>query len=121
MIDPQDTTRQNLFANDVNAQSRLREVDPAEFSAREHLLNRFGKWVGETVDDAARYTDLYARPVLRNYDRDGGQIAEIFHNPAWNSVHCEVYKYGVVGLNYGKQAAPFTTTFFMGYLILLFL
>tara|TARA_B100001123_G_scaffold450323_1_gene620437 strand:+ start:1783 stop:3534 length:1752 start_codon:yes stop_codon:yes gene_type:complete len=117
MIDSQDTTGQNLFAIDVNAQSRLREVDPEEFSAREHLLSSFGQWVGETVDNAARYTDLYARPMLRSYDRDGGQIAEITHNYAWNSVNCEVYKYGVVGLNYGKQAAPFTTTFFMGYLL----
>ena len=112
-----ETRGQNLYAIDANARQRLREIDAEGFAAHDPLLHAFGGWVGETVEAEAAYTDRHGRPTLESFDRDGGPVNTISSNPGWDAASREVYRRGIVGLNYGASAAPFATTFVMGYLL----
>ena len=107
----------NFYASDVNLQLILRGRVPDAHSRWDAHLSDFGKWVADEVDTAADYTDRFARPVLETYDRDGATANHIRHNPGWERVAREVYRRGVVGLNYGDDPAPFIVTFAMGYLL----
>ncbi len=112
-----ETSGHNFYALDANLHSALRRVMPEEWARWEATLSAFGAWAGDTVDAAAAYTDGRGRPALEPYDRDGNPVNRIRTNPAWDAVSREVYQRGAVGLNYGADAAPFTLTFIMGYLL----
>ncbi len=108
---------QNLYALDANLRGALRRLMPGESDRWEATLSAFGAWAGEAIEAAAAYTDSRGLPVLEAFDRDGEPVNRIRTNPAWEAVSREVYERGVVGLNYAADAAPFTITFVMGYLI----
>jgi alkylation response protein AidB-like acyl-CoA dehydrogenase len=44
-------------------------------------------------------------------------VNAIRHDPGWEAVSREVYRRGIVGLNYATPPAPFLVTFAMGYLL----
>ncbi len=107
----------NFFEADTNLRDVLRRVDRNAWSRWHEDLSSFGAWVGGTVDAEAEYTDRYGAPTLKNYDLDAAIANKVVHNPAWEAVSQEVYRRGVVGLNYGNDPAPFVITYAMGYLL----
>lgn len=95
---------------------RLDRAGPA--AARwKPLLADFARWVAEEVEPAGNHTHRHAPPVLESHDREGRLVNRIRHNPAWERVSREVYRRGVVALNYGADPAPYLVTFAMGYLL----
>ena len=110
-----ETAGQNFYALDRNLRDALHRRMPQAATRWDETLSRFGTWVGEAVDAAAAYTDSRGRPAP--YDRAGEPVNRIRTNPAWDAVSRGAYERGAVGLNYGAEAAPFTVTFAMGYLI----
>lgn len=108
---------QDLYALDRNLQAELNRRDPAVTARWGDTLGAFGRFVGDTVDRAAEYTDRHGHPKLQSYDRDGELINHVVTNPAWQQASREVYARGVVGLNYAADPAPYLVTFAMGYLL----
>ena len=80
-------------------------------------LSAFGAWVADEVDTQAEYTDRFAPPVLETLDLDGRAVTRVRHNPLHAAAHREVYRRGIVGLNYGARPKPYVLTFAMGYLL----
>jgi alkylation response protein AidB-like acyl-CoA dehydrogenase len=108
---------QNFYDLDRNLHDVLARLAPEALSRWQDTLSDFGAWVGGAVDEEAEYTDRFAPPVLEAYDRDGELTNHIRHNPKWEAVSREVYRRGIVGLNYGDEPAPFAVTFAMSYLL----
>ena len=73
----------------------------------ETRLAAFGAWVGDEVDAQAEYTSRFAPPVLHAYDRDGETVNRVQYNPLYAAVHRDVYRHGIIGLNYGGDPRPF--------------
>lgn len=111
------TRGQNFYQLDSNLQRLLRRVAPQATRRFASELDSFGAFVGGPVDEQAEYTDRHGRPVLETYARDGRVQNRIRHNPAWEAVSREAYARGAIGLNYTADAAPFTLTFALGYLL----
>jgi len=91
----------------------VREPRLSSYTAR---LREFRDWVLTDVDAQANYTDRYAPPALRAYDRDGELINRIVANPQYDAQHQECYRRGIIGLPY-KESAPHLLSFTMGYLL----
>ncbi len=108
---------QNLFLLDGNLQSHFARNLPAAAARFRPVLESFGAWAGGAADEEAEYTDRFAPPVLEPYDRDGRLVNHIRVNPLWEAASREAYRRGMVGLNYGRDPAPFALTFAMGYLL----
>ena len=106
---------QNFFLLDGNLRDILARLGALDRWSE--ALSAFGAWVGDDVDRAADYTDRRGRPVLESHDRHGDPVNRIVVNPAWEAVSREVYRRGVVGLNYLDDPAPFAVTFAMGYML----
>lgn len=111
------TRGQNFYELDRNLADVLERIAPEARARWQGTLSDFGAWVGGAVDEEADYTDRFAPPVLEAYDRDGERVNHIRHNPMWEAISTEVYRRGIVGLNYQDQPAPFVVTFAMGYLL----
>jgi len=106
----------NFFDSDHNLQQLMQRLQPDQFKRWAGHLSDFGAWVGGALDDEAGYTDRHGRPRLETYGRDGEIINQVILNPAWNAASREIYRRGIVGLNYLAEPASFLTTFAMGYL-----
>lgn len=113
---PDQTHGLNFFAIDRTLQDLLKRLQPAEARRWTAKLTDFGVWVGGPLDDEASYTDRHGRPLLVSYDRKGDLINHVQHNPAWQKATEDIYRHGIVGLNYGDQPASYLITFVMGYL-----
>ncbi|MFQ5785467.1 MAG: acyl-CoA dehydrogenase family protein [Alphaproteobacteria bacterium] len=114
---PPETRGENFYRLDVNLQRALKRIAPETAARDDQRLTAFGAWVGTDVDAQAEYTSRFAPPVLATYDRDGETANRVEHNPRYAAVHRDVYRRGIVGLNYEAEARPFLTTFVMGYLL----
>lgn len=112
-----DTRGQNFFELDRNLHLLLAGIDPDAAETWRDQLADFGAWVGGEVDEEADYTDRHGAPVLESHDRDGDLVNHIRLNPYWEKVEREVYRRGVVSLNYGESPAPYLITFAMGYML----
>ncbi len=117
MDHPAVTRGQNFYRLDVNLQRLLRRQAPDLTARDEERLAEFGAWVGGEVDAQAEYTDRFAPPVLDAFDRDGETVNRVVHNPRYLAAHRDVYRHGIVGLNYGPEPRPYLLTFAMGYLL----
>lgn len=114
---PQPVRGSNLYDLDRDLQRALaRRLGKSAGQWRDNLV-RFGAFAGGAADAEAEFTDRHAPPVLEPYDREGRLINVIRTNPLWDQTSCEVYRQGIVGLNYGATPAPFAITFVMGYLL----
>ncbi len=111
------TRGQNFYRLDVNLQRLLKRTAGGLLAQEDGRLAAFGAWVGDEVDVQAEYTSRFAPPVLQTYDRDGETVNRICYNPLYEAAHRDVYRHGIVGLNYGADAKPFLLTFAMGYLL----
>jgi len=112
----------NWFSRDLNLQSILARRWPDGIDRWREPLADFAAWAAAEVDPQAEFSDRTAPPELEAYDRAGRRIDRVRYNPAWRAVSREVYRRGIVGLNYGalesgSEAAPFLVTFAMGYLL----
>ena len=107
----------NAYRADRNLQSLLRRSAPWLTEEDAERLSSFGGWVATAVDEQADYTNRFAPPVLETLDEDGRPRSVVRHNPLYAAAHREVYKRGIVGLNYGAARRPYTLTFAMGYLL----
>lgn len=107
----------NFWTSDANAQAVLARLAPNAAGRWSAELADFGAWVAGEVDAEADYTDRHGRPKLESYDRDGRLVNRIVTNPLWDACSAEAYRRGVVGLNYGDDAAPYLVTFAFGYLL----
>ena len=107
----------NFWTEDGNAQATVARLAPNAAGRWGGELADFGAWVAGAVDQQADYTDRHGRPKLESYDRDGRLVNCIVTNPLWDACSAEAYRRGVVGLNYGEDAAPYLVTFAMGYLL----
>ncbi len=110
------TRGQNFFDLDRNLHGLLQRLDAGAFAKWRDHLSGFGAWVGSTLDEEAEFTDRWGRPELDAYDRDGNRTNHIRQNPLWEAASEEIYRRGVVGLNYVDDPAPYLVTFTMGYL-----
>ena len=108
---------QNFYAIDPNLRSLLRRESPDLLARHEERLQAFGQWVGSEVDACAEYTDRIQPPRLVEGVENGDPAASLAINPRQQEVHREVYRRGIVGLNYGPEAAPYLLSFAMGYLL----
>lgn len=106
----------NFFEIDADLQLALEDALTGELARWRPALSDFGAWAGGPLDEQAAYTDRYGRPKLVPYGRDGRLINHIRYNPAWEAASREIYRRGIVGLNYAEPRAPFSITFAMGYL-----
>jgi alkylation response protein AidB-like acyl-CoA dehydrogenase len=113
---PQRTRGLNFFEIDPDLHLVLESLQPAEFSRWRGVLSGFGAWVGGPLDEEAAYTDRFARPRLIPYEPMGALINHIQYNPSWENAAREIYKRGIVGLNYIEDRASYLITFAMGYL-----
>lgn len=107
----------NFWTSDANARATLARLAPNAAGRWSSELDDFGAWVAGEVDAEADYTDRHGRPKLESHDRDGRLVNRIVSNPLWDACSAEAYRRGVVGLNYGADAAPYVVTFAMGYLL----
>ena len=107
----------NVYRADENLQALLRRSEPWLTLDDDGRLSSFGAWVATAVDEQADYTNRFAPPVLDSLDEGGRPRSVVRHNPLYAAVHREVYRRGVVGLNYGPARRPYTLTFAMGYLL----
>jgi alkylation response protein AidB-like acyl-CoA dehydrogenase len=80
------------------------------------MLAEFHDWVRRDVDAQANYTDRYAPPALQTYDRSGEVVNRVVLNRWYDEQHKELYRRGIIGLPYAKNA-PHLLTFTMGYLL----
>ncbi|MGI9385948.1 MAG: acyl-CoA dehydrogenase family protein, partial [Methyloligellaceae bacterium] len=113
---PDRTHGLNFFAIDQTLKSILNRLQPGEAERRTKTLTDFGAWAGGPLDEEAIYTDRFGRPSLVSYNHKGDLINHVQHNPAWQKASEEIYRRGIVGLNYGDEPASFLITFVMGYL-----
>src|SRR5690606_16346836 len=90
---------------DPDLERRLARAHPAALRWKP-LLAAFACWVAEEVEPADDHTHRHAPPILETHDREGRLVNRIRHNPAWERVSREVYRRGVVALNYGADPAP---------------
>ena len=107
----------NFYRIDAPLQRLLQRRSGTALAPWQETLDGFGAWVGGPCDAQAMYTDRHARPVLEAFDKNGVRTNHIRHNPAWEDASREVYKRGIVGLNYGPEPAPYLLTFAMGYIL----
>ncbi|MEE8273503.1 MAG: acyl-CoA dehydrogenase family protein [Alphaproteobacteria bacterium] len=112
-----ETRGQNFYRLDVNLQRLLKRTAGDLLDQEEARLAAFGAWVGDEVDAQAEYTSRFAPPVLHTYDRDGETVNRVQYNPLYAAVHRDVYRHGIIGLNYGGDPRPFLLSFAMGYLL----
>ena len=113
---PERTHGLNFFDIDKDLQRHLDRLQRGEAQRWHSKLMEFGAWVGGPLDSEAIYTDRHGRPSLVSYDRKGDLINHVQHNPAWQKVTEDIYRHGIVGLNYGPEPASYLITFVMGYL-----
>ncbi len=111
-----ETRGQNFYALDANLQAILGRLCPDDARAYEDHLSSFGAWVGSFLDEEADYTDRFGKPRIETYDRYGETVNRIAHNALWEQASEDVYRRGIVGLNYQDDPASFLVTFAMGYL-----
>jgi len=90
-----------------------RDPRMADYSER---LAEFCDWVLTEVNAQANYTDRYAPPALETYDRNGEVVNQVVTNRWYEEQHQDVYRRGMIGLPYSKNA-PHLLTFTMGYLL----
>lgn len=107
---------QNFFAIDADLHAVIAGRQPEQFERWRDTLSDFGAWVGGPLDVEAKYTDRYGPPVLQPYGPDGALTNHIAYNPLWTEASCDIYRRGIVGLNYGADPASYLITFVMGYL-----
>jgi len=107
----------NFYSSDSHLHDTLAFLAADDLSPWTPDLESFGAWAAGPCDTAAAYTDRHARPLLEAFDRDGLRTNRIVHSPGWEASSCEVYRRGIVGLNYGNNPAPFLVTFAMGYML----
>ncbi len=107
----------NAYSDDVYLHSVLARVRPELVRRNDGRLQRFGRWVAAEVDRAAAYTDREAPPRLIEAEEGGDPAARLLVNPRYAAAHREVYRHGIVGLNYEPIHEPFLLTFVMGYLL----
>jgi acyl-CoA dehydrogenase len=81
------------------------------------VLREFGAFVANDVDLQAEYSDRHFRPKLEHLEQSGRYISKIIYNRYWTDVSREIYRRGIVGLNYTEQPAPYGVTFAMAYLL----
>lgn len=107
----------NFFECDVNFQAAIAARAPDSLNRWRDALSSFGAWTATEAEREADYTDRFAPPLLEPYDGAGQLVNRIRLNPMWEETAREAYRRGMVGLNYGKDPAPFLITFAMGYLL----
>ena len=107
----------NFYDGDRTLRCLIARLAPDVIARDEARLSAFGAWVAGEVDAQAEYTSRFAPPVLEVFDRDGGLVNRVRYNPLYAAAHREVYRHGIVGLNYGPEARPFLLTFAFGYLL----
>ena len=113
---PERTRGLNFFEIDRDLHRVLESLQAEEFARWRSALSDFGAWVGGPLDEAAVYTDRHGRPQLVPYDGEGRLINHVQYNPLWERAEREVYRRGIVGLNYTETPASYLITFAMGYL-----
>ncbi len=107
---------QNFFAIDADLHAVIIGRQPDQLERWRATLSDFGAWVGGPLDTEAVYTDRHGRPVLQPYGADGALTNHIAYNPLWTEASRDIYRRGIVGLNYGADPASYLITFVMGYL-----
>lgn len=116
MTIPEKTRGLNFFEIDRDLHLALGALLGEQFARWRLVLSNYGAWVGNELDAEAAYTDRHGRPELVTYDGEGELINHVRYNPLWEEATREVYRRGVVGLNYTETPAPYLVTFAMGYL-----
>jgi len=114
---PAETCGLNAFDADRNLRRLLARRAPAMLADHGPRLSDFGAWVGGELETQATYSDRTAPPRLETYGRDGEPLGRVIYNPAYEACHREAYRRGVIGLAFGKMAAPHLLSFTMGYLL----
>jgi acyl-CoA dehydrogenase len=107
----------NFFDADNALQAYLSDNLEGFESHWKSALSDFGAFVANEVDQQAEYSDRYFRPKLEHYEQGGKYHSRIIYNRYWTDVSREVYRRGIVGLNYTEHPAPYIVTFAMGYLL----
>lgn len=114
---PAETRGLNAFDADRNVRRLLARWAPAMLADHGARLADFGAWVGGELEAQAAYSDRYAPPRLESHGPDGEPLGRVIYNPAYEACHREAYQRGVIGLAFGKEAAPHLLSFTMGYLL----
>ena len=114
---PAETGGLNAFDLDRNLRRLLARRAPQVLARHEERLSDFGAWVGGELEAQATYSDRIAPPRLETHGRDGAPLGRVIYNPVYESCHREAYRRGVIGLAFGKDAAPHLLSFTMGYLL----
>lgn len=114
---PAETRGLNAFDMDRDLRRLLARRAPDMVAAHGARLTDFGAWVGDELEAQAAYTDRYAPPRLESHGPDGEPLGRVILNPAYEACHREAYRRGVIGLAFGKEAAPHLLSFTMGYLL----
>ena len=107
----------NFFDVDRALQDYLSEHLEGFESKWKSVLREFGAFVANDVDLQAEYSDRHFRPKLEHLEQNGRYISKIIYNRYWTDVSREIYRRGIVGLNYTEQPAPYGVTFAMAYLL----
>src|SRR5262249_44348408 len=107
----------DFYGSDRSLQDLLRMAAPELLARRGDELAAFGRWVGSEADEAAAFTDRTAPPRLEPAGEGEDAAAGLIVNPRYAAVHRDVYRHGIVALNYGPAPEPYLLTFVMGYLL----
>jgi alkylation response protein AidB-like acyl-CoA dehydrogenase len=107
----------NFFDADKELQAHLSDNLEGFENRWKSTLSAFGAFVANDVDQQAEYSDRHFRPKLEHYQEDGRYHSRVIYNRYWTDVSRDVYRHGIVGLNYTEPPAPYTVTFAMAYLL----
>lgn len=113
----------NFFTNDDTLLKILKEKLPQEFYeyAVERLTAYGEKCAGE-IDERAKYTDREGQPVLKQYDKYGEEIYEVWVNSGYEQTVKESYGTGMVGYVHKeipelKEKGNYLYSYSLGYLV----
>jgi len=107
----------NFFEADIGLQDYLCDHVESFENKWKSTLSDFGAFVANDVDQQAEYTDRYFRPKLEHREDGGKYHSKVIYNKFWIDVSRELYRRGIVGLNYTEHSAPYTVTFAMAYML----
>src|SRR5439155_17631329 len=106
-----------FFETDTGLQAYLCDQVASFESKWKSTLRDFGAFVANDVDQQAEYSDRHFRPKLEHFEEGGTYRSKIIYNRFWTDVSRDVYRTGIVGLNYIEHPAPYTVTFAMAYML----
>ena len=107
----------NFFETDAGLQAHLSEHVESFENRWKSMLWDFGAFAGNDIDQQAEYSDRHFRPKLEHYQEGGTYRSQVIYNQFWTEVSREVYRRGIVGLNYTEHPAPYAVTFAMAYML----